>query len=130
MRPDMAHLLVERGHAGTGYTRYQPKGWAGRCRFLHGEDEPLEAWLPPVRRPEFSENLSPMRRFLAKQVGRSWDTVYAEIRAWVDADNAVQYHILQHLYDDLAVNVWEQDGELWHHGRGGPELLTGSGPRW
>lgn len=130
MRPDMAHLLVERGHAGTGWAQYQPKGWAAHCRFRNSEDEPLEGWRPPIRRPWFSENLNPLRRFLAKQVGRPWDAVYAEIRAHVDADNAVQYHILQHLYDDLAVNVWERDGELWHHGRGGPELLNGSGPRW
>jgi len=130
MRHDMANLLVERGHASKAWSQDRPKGWAAQCRFRHDEDEPLESWRPPIRRPSFSENLNPLRRFLAKQVGRRWDTVYSEIRAQVDADNAVQYHILQHLYDDLAVDVRERDGELWHHGRGGPELLTGSGPRW
>ena len=97
MRPDMQHLLVERGHAGTGYTRHQPKGWSARCRFRTEDDDQRESFINPWRRPQFSENLAPLRRYLAAQVGRPWAKVYSEIRSHVDADSAVQYHILQHL---------------------------------
>jgi hypothetical protein len=115
MRPDMHHLLVERGHAGTGYTRHQPKGWAARCRFRNDEDDQRESFIEPRRWPQFSENLAPLRRYLEAQVGRPWDKVYAEIRAHVNADTAVQYHILQHLYDRLMINVWEDgEGRLWY----------------
>lgn len=120
MRPDMQHLLVERGHAGTGYTRHQPKGWAAHCRFRNEEDDQYEAWVEPIRRPQFSENLRPLRRYLDAQVGRPWDKVYAEIRRFVDADSAVQLHILQHLYDDLAVRVRRDgNGVLWYQERWG-----------
>ena len=95
MRPDMHHLLVERGHAGTGYTRHQPKGWEAQCRFRNEDDEQLESFREPVRHPWFSENLRPLYRFLDAQVGRPWDKVYSEIRAHVNADTAVQYHILR-----------------------------------
>ena len=129
MRPDMHHLLVERGHAGTGYTRYQPKGWAAQTRFRNDEDTAEESWIEPRRRPHFSENLAPLYRYLRKQVGRPWDKVYSEIRTFVNADTAVQFHILQHLYDRLAVTVWEDaQGNLWNKGRGrGPERLD---QRW
>jgi hypothetical protein len=116
----MHHLLVERGHAGTGYTRHQPKGWSARCRFRNEEDDQRESFIEPRRWPQFSENLAPLRRYLEAQVGRPWDKVYSEIRAHVDADSAVQYHILQHLYDRLAVSVWrEADGVLWYQNRWG-----------
>jgi hypothetical protein len=129
MRPDMPQLLVERGHSGRSWSPRQPKGWTSRCRFRDGEDDPREAWLPPRYRPSFSENLNPLRRYLAAQVGRPWDKVYAEIRSRIDTGNAVQYHILQHLYDRLAVKVWEDDqGRLFHQGSWGrPETIDA---RW
>lgn len=119
MRPDMHHLLVERGHAGRSrkhrwITKYV-KGWASQCRFRNAEDAQDESLLPLSWGPAFSENLAPLRRYLEAQVGRPWDRVYAEIRAHVNADTAVQYHILQHLYDRIAVKVQvKDDGSLWH----------------
>ncbi|HEX3132942.1 MAG TPA: hypothetical protein VHX44_05085 [Planctomycetota bacterium] len=128
MRPDMHHLLVERGHAGRSrrnrWTTKYVKGWASRCRFRNAEDEPAEALLPLSRGPAFSENLSPLRRYLEAQVGRPWDTVYAEIRAHVNADTAVQYHILQHFYDRFIVHTWaDPEGRLWHMTWSGPQPL-------
>jgi uncharacterized C2H2 Zn-finger protein len=114
MRSDMHHLLVERGHAGRSWSYKRPKGWRQKCRFRNEDDEQAESNLPLRHRPSFSENLNPLYRYLDAQVGRPWDKVYSEIRAHVNADTAVQYHILQHLYDRLAVQVWrEADGELW-----------------
>ena len=120
MRPDMQHLLVERGHAGRSWSPKRPKGWRRQCRFRNAEDDQDESYLPAPHWPSFSENLRPLRRYLDAQVGRPWDKVYAEIRRFVDADSAVQLHILQHLYDDLAVRVRRDDnGVLWYQERWG-----------
>ena len=115
MRPDMHHLLVERGHAGRSWSYKRPKGWRTRCRFRNEDDDQRESVMPLRHWPSFSENLRPLYRYLDAQVGRPWDKVYSEIRAHVNADTAVQYHILQHLYDRLVVQVWRAaDGTLWH----------------
>lgn len=120
MRSDMHHLLVERGHVHARWVNRMAKSWGSRCRFRNDEDEQRESLLPLKWRPVFSENLSPLYRFLEAQVGRPWDKVYAEVREHVDADSAVQYHILQHLYDRIAVSVWrEDDGVLWFQSRWG-----------
>ena len=121
MRPDMHHLLVERGPSGRAWST--GKGWRARARFRHADPEDGDGWLPPRHHPNFSENLAPLRRYLAAQVGRPWDLVHAEIRARIDAGSSVQYHILQHLYDDLAVRVREDaDGVLRYQGRWGREM--------
>src|SRR5439155_25177038 len=46
---------------------------------------------------ELNENLAPLRRFLEKSVGRSWNKVYSEIREQLDHRRATGFHILQHL---------------------------------
>jgi hypothetical protein len=120
MRPDMHHLLVERGHAWKEWGCKLPKGWRTDYRFRNDEDREDESFMAPRFRPAFSENLNPLYRYLEAQVGRPWDKVYSEIRARVNADTAVQYHILQHLYDRLIVRVWrERDGTLWYQPRWG-----------
>jgi hypothetical protein len=131
MRPDMHHLLVERGHAHRDAIRHLPKGWSARCRFRNDEDEPREADREPKRYVHFSENLSPLYRYLAAQCGRPWDQVYAEIRRHLDARSAVQLHILQHLYDRLALQVREDaEGRLWQLTSRGEVLLDGGYRNW
>jgi hypothetical protein len=124
----MHHLLVERGHAGRSWTFKRPKGWKTRCRFRNEEDADDDSFIALRHRPFFSENLNPLYRYLDAQVGRPWDKVYSEIRAHVNADTAVQYHILQHLYDRLAVRVWrEDDGILWYQPEWGRSLPLDQG---
>jgi hypothetical protein len=132
MRSDMAKLLVERGHAGRRKHRAPEKGWGARSRFRTSHPEDGDGWLPPRHQPHFSENLAPLRRYLISQVGRPWDRVHQEISARVDSGNAVQHHILQHLYDLIETRVTEEaDGSLWGLGRYGmPQPLTRRwGPR-
>jgi hypothetical protein len=54
-------------------------------------------------RKQLNENLSPLRRYLERQVGRPWNKVYSEIAAHLRADNAVQQHVRDHLRDFVAV---------------------------
>jgi hypothetical protein len=118
LRHDMQHLLAERGHDWCDHD----KGWAGRCRLRHARDEDGDGWLPPRRWPHFSENLAPLRRYLEAQVGRPWNDVYAEIRSRIDARSAVQYHILQHLYQRLAVHTFvTASGSIWYRDQYGRE---------
>ena len=73
MRDDMAQVIVERPRLRGGSTRKGRTGdWDAmpsregmrRPHVLRGDPKPL------------NENLSPLRRFLERQVGRPWDKVY------------------------------------------------------
>ena len=100
MRDDMAKVIVER-----------PRIPAFNCR--KGRPQALED-LPAregMRRPhalrgdrkELNENLTPLRRYLERQVGRPWDKVYSEIAAHLRVDNTVQQHVRDHLGDVPSV---------------------------
>jgi hypothetical protein len=52
-----------------------------------------------------NENLAPLRRYLARQVGRPWSKVYSEISAKLKATNAVQQHVRDHLKDYVAIRL-------------------------
>jgi hypothetical protein len=52
-----------------------------------------------------NENLAPLRRYVASQVGRPWSKVYSEISAHLKATNAVQQHVRDHLKDYVAIEV-------------------------
>ncbi len=51
-----------------------------------------------------NENLSPLRRYLEKQVGRPWNKVYSEISAVLRADSTVQKHVRDHLWDFVKLH--------------------------
>ena len=100
MRPDMAKVIVERPRRG-GY---------GRIKRRIGQD--LES--QPIKQgmkyrlgdtKSLNENLAPLRRYLARQVGRPWSKVYSEISENLRATNAVQQHVRDHLKDFVAIRV-------------------------
>jgi hypothetical protein len=70
-----------------------------------------------------NENLAPLRRYLAQQVGRPWDKVYSEIAARLRVDSSVQQHVRDHLRDFVAIKPrrgidnWymPMPGGLWRH---------------
>ena len=108
MRPDMAKIIVER-----------PRPLS---RILHGRDgrrfrDASDATFLPMKAgyhdlKEFNENLRPLARYLARQVGRPWDAVYRDIRAVIDGRSTVQQHILQHLTQFVATHTRVVDGML------------------
>ena len=107
MRHDMYKVIVERPRLGRGYTRCHRKP-------DDLEESPKQEGLRKRHRnrKHLNENLRPLERFLAAQVGRPWDAVYSEICAGIDRRNTVQQHIHQHLEDFVAMKVVEIDGEL------------------
>ena len=65
-----------------------------------------------------NENLSPLFRFLRRQVGRPWDAVYAELSAEVRGASAVQQHVLDHVKQYVYVHVErDSDGVLHEKAR-------------
>lgn len=100
MRKDMAQVIVERGRLSFGSQR------KGRRPDL--EDMPSHEGM---RRSQelrgnpkyFRENLAPLRRYLASQVGRPWNSVFADITAHLRVSSAVQQHVRDHLHDFVAI---------------------------
>ena len=64
-----------------------------------------------------NEHLGPLQRYLAGQVGRPWDKVFADICRHLDRGSAVQDHVRDHLPDYVATCVIVEGGEL-RHGNG------------
>ena len=110
MRSDMFKVIVERPRKGKGWI---PKGTRRRIDF----DGPSHAGMRAgVGRPHLNENLSPLKRYLYKQVGRPWDKVWSEIAANIDRRSTVQRHIYQHIDDFIAVDVEWKNG-AWSNQR-------------
>lgn len=72
-----------------------------------------------------NENLAPLRRYLEKQVGRSWNRVFSEIAANLRPSSTVQQHVRDHLKDFVALNprpimrhMWCAKRSRWIDGRG------------
>lgn len=83
----------------------------------------------------FNEHLSPLYGIIRKAVGRKWDDFYSELKENFDTRSVINNHILEHLYDRIAVgsDLWyDEDGVLMYRGyRGSPaEPITDRGPEY
>ncbi len=107
MRSDMYKVIVERPRRGGGHRSERPTP-------EDLEDSPRQEGLRRRHRDRkgLNENLRPLERFLASQIGRPWDKVYSEICKGIDRRSTVQQHIHQHLEDFVAIKVVEVDGVL------------------
>ena len=76
MREDMARVIVERprkgGHRSRGSRRQEYED-------LPAHEGMRRPWAVRGDEKELNENLAPLRRYLARQVGRPWSKVYSEI---------------------------------------------------
>jgi hypothetical protein len=116
VREDMAKVIVERPRYGGQKNR---KG-----RRQNFDELPVKEGISRgiSDRKDLNENLAPLRRFLASQVGRPWDKVYAEICANLKPTNTVQQHVRAHLADFVARKLRVNEvGVLEHHGWRGPD---------
>ncbi len=100
MRDDMAKVIVERPRQKA----------SGRLRGRLGSDWESQPTKQGMKyrwadTKSLNENLAPLRRYLARQVGRPWAKVYSEISANLKATNAVQQHVRDHLGDYVAMKV-------------------------
>jgi len=100
MREDMAKVIVERPRRG-GFGRL--KGRMGKDPEAQPIKQGMKYRLADTK--SLNENLAPLRRYLARQVGRPWAKVYSEISANLKATNAVQQHVRDHLKEYVAVKM-------------------------
>jgi hypothetical protein len=75
---------------------------------------------------EFSDFLSPLRRYLRGQVGRPWDKVYSEIRKAVP-NGMHGDHIWLHIKTEVEINCFERDGRIFARPRYFPREVEVSG---
>lgn len=100
MREDMAKVIVERPRRQASG---RLKGRLNRDLESRPAKEGMKFRLADTK--SLNENLAPLRRYLASQVGRPWSKVYSEISANLKATNAVQQHVRDHVKDYVAVTV-------------------------
>jgi hypothetical protein len=96
----MAKVIVERPRRQASGRR---KGRLGADWEAQSTKQGMKYLLADTK--ALNENLAPLRRYLARQVGRPWDKVYSEISANLKATNAVQQHVRDHLKDYVALKV-------------------------
>jgi hypothetical protein len=126
MREDMFKVIVERPRRGWRTVRHN------RTRLAGEDDLPVQIGMRrhlAVTRQKtkwLNENLNPLERYLAKQVGRPWNKVYSEISATLAPGHTVKEHVRQHLDDFVVRKVavgrdgqWV-DGTHRRFGRRGP----------
>jgi len=133
MRKDMSKVIVERPRLGRSRAGLR----AGRTRVVLDDDgEPLRA-ARGGRAPKsdklqktknLNENLNPLKRYLASQVGRPWRKVYSEISEHLKPTSTVQQHVRDHLDDFVATKARSVKGVLWAETRWGkPMPLSDTG---
>src|SRR2546423_10215582 len=61
-----------------------------------------------------NEHLGPMQRSLRSRVGRPWNKVYQELCEHVALDNAVQNHVLTHIFQYVERRVEIRGGRAVH----------------
>src|SRR5438270_13646859 len=99
MRADMAKVIVERPRHGSRMRKH--KGQARRWGRTPLDEYPRHDRMigKIVHTKSLNEHLGPLRRYLARQVGRPWDKVFSEICANISLDSAVQVHVRDHVFD-------------------------------
>lgn len=114
MREDMDKVIVERPRIGSrlpsrkkGYRKYVQKAGIDN---LPSREPMLGRWRGRER--WLNEHLGPMRRFLRSRVGRPWNKVHQELCEHVSFDNAVQKHVLAHVFDYVQLHVEIQGRQI------------------
>lgn len=111
MRPDMDKVIVERPRLGSRSPSCK-KGYRKYLQSLPVDELPrhepmLGRWKG--RQKHLNEHLGPMRRFLRSNVGRPWNSVHQDLCEHVSFDNAVQGHVLVHIYQYVHRHVEVHD---------------------
>jgi hypothetical protein len=111
----MPKVIVERPRRGS-----TKRARVGRAVPLEGEDgEVLRQRLSAPRKQKnkhLNENLAPLRRYLAAQVGRPWSKVYSEIAENLKPTSTVQQHVRDHVEDIVAVKCRMKGGAVFTSG--------------
>jgi hypothetical protein len=113
MRSDMAKVIVERPRKYRGYHSRKSPGYLRTTRNREECLPTMQAMRPQrgYRQKSLNENLAPLLRWLASQVGRPWNDVHRDINEHLRLSNAVQKHVLDHVRDFVRQHVFtDADG--------------------
>lgn len=97
MRSDLHEVLIERPRGGQ--RRKTDRGHKPRVGEWTGDDDSYaDSYRPRRHRTKyFDDLLSPLRRWLRKQVDRPWDKVWSELAGGIDSRTVVGRHLLDHV---------------------------------
>lgn len=105
MRPDMAKIVIDADRHG-GYNDIKLKSKKRRPKHKNHLDEmPTKMSMSRNRygSKHPGDNLAPLYRWLAKQVGRRWDDVYSEINETIQGGFTSIDHVKQHLFERVKL---------------------------
>lgn len=135
MRYDMGKCVIERPRRNSG-ARSAKARWYGKFYWDEdGLDYDGHTHLPVSSKQEgyhkrigsksFSDVLGPIEGYLKSSVGRPWNDVFSELSKGLGQFSWPLRHILeQHI--DVAVKTYRGiDGNIWHLGHSGPEIVDG-----
>lgn len=111
----MAKVIVERPRYGSRLGS-KGKGYDRRRCGIGWDDQPRREGMK-VRSgggKSLNEHLAPLRRYLARQLGKPWDQIFADICRYLDRASAVQDHVRDHVDDYVARCVIVHYGRLCH----------------
>jgi hypothetical protein len=108
----MSKVIVERPRLGRKGKRRPGRDWP----LEDADDAPLRARGPrrvkPLKTKALNENLSPLLRYLERQVNRPWDKVWAEISENLKPTSTVQQHVRDHVPDFVAIDTRFENGRV------------------
>lgn len=113
MREDMNKVIVERpriGHRNSYKEVRHSKKFNEMDLTRESMKKRYDSW---DGRKEFNENLNPLWRWLDKQVGRSWNDVYSEIKRTFDCKKTINDHIMLHVNQQVTRSTYiDEDGNI------------------
>jgi hypothetical protein len=134
MREDMPQVITERSR--SGHDRHYHELRHARSRYGRElEDRPThEGMRRPFRQrgfaKQFGEHLSPLRRFLEKQVGRPWNAVHAEICKGLHANSTLHVHVRSHVRDFVETDICILEDGTYAWNACGRAIPITRGGRW
>lgn len=110
MRQDMAKVIVTRARLGGGMTR---KGRVDEFENTPAIESMTRKHKAAYNNKQLNEYLSPLYRYLDKQVGRPWNDVYSEIRSQIKTGHTVQEHVLIHVKERIYENTFIEGDKIY-----------------
>lgn len=131
MRKDMEKVIVEQErYDGGGQRRMSRNSGRGRAKFRADKD-PDNYVGPETKRKlvykysykSFNDHLTPLYRYLKRNVGRPWNKVYSEISESADSRSTTGHHLRDHVKQYVCTDIEAAEervaalkaGERWFH---------------
>jgi hypothetical protein len=116
MRDDMHKVIVERPRVLDRYSKPR-RGRATPLDLFPSKRGMSRDYVEQRGEKSLSDNLAPLRRYLAKQVGRPWNNVFSEIAKKFGTRGPLHHHLRRHIFDFVAVKP-RRRGHTWRDDTG------------